>query len=108
MKKLLPIFNLNMDVYDYKYSYNHLKVVACIESSKSANRLEDYEDVAIVAEAIVNYWSDGRDDSEYELYAQNEWLEIETGEENGYVQAYANRVADKFVDAYLEVKNEAK
>lgn len=108
MKRLLPRFNLNMDVYDYKYSYNHLKVVACIESSINANRLEDYEDIAIVAEAIVNYWSDGRDASENELYAQNEWLEIEPGEEDGYVQAYADRVVAKFIEAYLEVKNEAK
>lgn len=108
MEKLLPKFNLELDVYNYKYDYNHLKVVTCIERSKSVSKLKDYEDVAIVAEAIVNYWYDGRDSSEYELYAQNQWLEIMSNEEDGYVQAYAERVVDEFIDAYLEVKNEAK
>lgn len=107
MKRLLPRFSLDMDVYGYSYDYNHLKVVACIERSESVSKLEDYEDVAIVAEAIVNYWSDGRDASEDALYEQNEWLEIKSREEDGYVQAYAERVVDKFIDAYLEVRNEA-
>ena len=105
MEKLLPRFNLDMDVYGYKYD---LKVIACIERSPRARELEDYEDMAIVAEAIVNYWGDGRSADEDELYEQNGWLEIQSREEDGYVQLYAERVIDDFIDAYLEVQRETK
>lgn len=105
MKKVYPEFILDLDVYNFDFCFNHIMAAICIGNSSSTSKLDNCEDVCIVVEAIVSYWNCGCGVDEDEVCAQNEWLRLQPNEEND-IQAYAARVAEKFIDAYLEVLHE--
>ena len=99
----MKIFS-DFDVYEHKYTYEEAKVMYMIgefDGSTICDNL-DYEDACRIAEAIYAHWIDGRDASEDEKYAMFPWLEIETEEEDHYIQAYAQRVLENFIELYKE------
>ena len=91
----------DFDVYDRKYTYDEMKVMCLIDTYHTTYNL-DYEDLCRIAEAVYVHWIDGRSADEDEKYAKYPWLEFETSEEDGYIQAYANRVLPKFIQLYKE------
>lgn len=54
------------------------------------------------------HWIDGRDDSENGKYAAFPWLEFQSTEEEGYIQAYAKRTLPEFIKLYKEVNNNGR
>ena len=93
----------DFDVYEHKYTYEEAKVMCVIgECGGTVSDNLDYEDLCRIAEAIYAHWVDGRDESENEKYAKYPWLEFETTEEEGYIQAYAYRVLPEFIQLYKE------
>jgi hypothetical protein len=99
---IMKIFH-DFDVYDYKYTYDHLKVMCEIGSFCNEYQISfDYEDLCRIAEAIYAHWIDGRTADEDEKYAMYPWLEFETIEEDGYIQAYTARVLPEFIKLYCE------
>lgn len=97
----MKIFNRELDVYNYKYTYDEIKVLVVIGMTPEAQDL-DYEDCAIIASAVYWHWVDGRDVSEDEKYAKYPWLEFKTREEDHYIQAYAERALPDFIKLYKE------
>lgn len=91
----------DFDVYDYHYTYDEMKVMCVIGLTPEASDL-NYEDCVRIASAVYWHWVDGRDASEDEKYAKYPWLEFETTEEDGYIQAYAQRALPKFIQLYKE------
>lgn len=99
MKQKYHIFSETMDVYDYHYSYEEMKVMAVIQES---NCQLNYEDMCRIASAIYWHWADGRDSSEDEKYKEYPWLEIQGRDEYGYIQEYAERVVPYFIELYFD------
>lgn len=103
MKQKYHIFSETMDVYDYQYNYEEMKVMSVIQEINPQLDL-DYEDMCRIASAIYWHWVDGRDSSEDEKYAEYPWLEFQSREENGYIQKYAERVVPFFIELYMDFK----
>ena len=99
----MRIFDYEFDVYDYRYTYDEMKVMCVIGDygGELAANL-DYEDCVRIANAIYWHWVDGRDASEDEKYEKYPWLEFQSKEEDGYIQAYAYRVLPEFIKLYEE------
>lgn len=95
----------DFDVYSRKYTYDEMKVMAILSSlEKGDNSSLDYEDLMRIVEAVYAHWIDGRDSSENEKYKQYPWLEFANREEDGYIQAYAERTLPEFIKMYKETK----
>ena len=99
----MKIFS-DFDVYEHNYAYNEMKVMLVLGCTPEANDL-DYEDCVRIASAVYWHWVDGRTADEDEKYAKYPWLEFETREECGYIQAYAQRVLPEFIKLYKEFIN---
>lgn len=97
----MRIFDYELDVYDHKYTYDETKVMCVIGMMTDALDL-DYEECAIIANAVYWHWVDGRSADEDEKYAKYPWLEFNTKEEDHYIQAYAYRVLPEFIKLYKE------
>jgi hypothetical protein len=65
----------------------------------------DYEDLCCIVEAVYAHWIDGRSTDEDEKYKKYSWLEFKTTEEEGYIQAYTERVLPEFIKLYMEETN---
>lgn len=98
----MKIFS-DFDVYERKYTYDEMKVMCLLGASNTFDL--DYEDVCCIAEAVYAHWVDGRDASEDEKYDKYPWIEIMTEEENGYIQAYAQRTLPEFIKLYIKENN---
>lgn len=99
----MKIFS-DFDVYERKYTYDEMKVMDILAREHHdtvSDGLLDYEDLCRIAEAIYAHWAnpDERDQEKVSIFP---WIEVEDFEEEGYVQAYAVRVWDMFVQLYLE------
>ena len=89
----------NFDVYSRQYTYDEMKVMCLIDVYYTTYNL-DYEDLCRIVEAVYSHWVDGRDASEDEKYEKYPWLEFQNKEEEGYIQAYAQRVLPEFIKLY--------
>ena len=96
----MAIFH-DFDVYDCRYTYDEAKVMCLLGATEEAADL-DYEDLTKIADAVYWHWVDGRDACEDEKYAIYPWLEFQSREEDGYIQAYAQRVLPEFIKLYKE------
>ena len=96
----MKIFS-DFDVYERKYTYDEMKVMCMLADSNDARRL-DYEDLCCIAEAIYAHWAndDERFAEKLKLYP---WLELDDFQEEGYIQAYADRVLPEFIKLYKEI-----
>ena len=94
----------NFDVYERKYNYEEMKIMFMLAHMDGTDTF-DYEDCMRVVEAVYAHWIDGRDSSEDEKYEKYPWLEFQTDEEDGYIQAYALRTLPKFIELYKEEIN---
>ena len=92
----------DFDVYDCRYTYDEAKVMCVLGSIPEAEDL-DYEDLIKITDAVYWHWVDGRDASEDEKYAMYPWLEFQSQEEDGYIQAYAQRALPEFIKLYKEI-----
>lgn len=96
----MKIFS-EFDVYNKEYTYDEMKVMRVLAQYPDITGL-DYEDLMCICEAVYTHWADGINKSENEKYARYPWLELQSNEEEGYIQAYANRVLPEFIKLYLE------
>lgn len=97
------IFDDEFDVYDYPYTYDEMKVMFMFSQLNVCLTDDlDFEDCMKIVSAVYWHWVDGRSADEDEKYAKYPWLEFETQEENGYIQAYAQRVLPEFIKLYKE------
>lgn len=99
----MKIFS-DIDVYEHKYTYDEMKVMSVLAREYSDTIIDDridYEDLCRIAEAIYAHWAnaDERDQEKVSIFP---WIEVNGFEEEGYVQVYAIRVWDMFVQLYLE------
>ena len=94
---------IDFDVYDYNYTYEHMKVMSLVGFYSNDYMELDYEDLCRIAEAIYAHWIDGRTADEDEKYAKYPWLEFQSKEEDGYIQAYTQRVLPEFIKLYKEI-----
>lgn len=94
----MKIFH-DFDVYDCRYTYDEAKVMCVLGMTPEAKDL-DYEDLIKIADAVYWHWVDGRTTDEDEKYKKYPWLEFESREEDGYIQAYAQRVLPEFIKLY--------
>lgn len=90
----------DFDVYERKYTYDEMKVMSLINDYAQDSFL-DYEDLCRIAEAVYAHWANA-DEREQEKIDKYPWIEIDSVEEEGYIQAYANRVLLKFIQLYLQ------
>jgi hypothetical protein len=98
----MKLFN-DFDVYTHKYTYDEMKVMCVITCICQDGPCKlDYEDIMCICEAVYAHWVDGIDKNENEKYAKYPWLELQGNEEEGYIQAYAQRVLPEFIKLYLE------
>lgn len=97
----MKIFS-DFDVYDHKYTYDEMKVMCVLCGYDDITADIDYEDLMLIANAIYKHWI--RDVDDDNIYIDNEWLEYHNSEEEGYIQAYADRVAPDFIQLYKEKK----
>lgn len=94
----------DFDVYERKYTYDEMKVM-CVLAREHGDTISDgildYEDLCRIAEAIYAHWAnaDERDQEKVNMFP---WIEVNGFEEDGYVQAYAQRVWDAFIELYKE------
>lgn len=96
----MKIFH-DFDVYDCRYTYDEAKVMCVLGSMPETEDL-DYEDLIKIADAVYWHWVDGIDACENEKYAMYPWLELQSQEEDGYIQAYAERALPEFIKLYKE------
>lgn len=99
----MKIFS-DFDVYERKYTYDEMKIMDVLAREHHdtiSDGILDYEDLCRIAEAIYTHWAnaDERDQEKVSIFP---WIEVEDFEEEGYVQAYAQRVWDAFIQLYLE------
>ena len=91
----------DFDVYEHKYTYDEMKVMSLIDVYAGDSFL-DYEDLRRIVNAVYQSWIDAPIikflDTQYKQFP---WLEIKTQEE-GYIQAYAQRVLPEFIKLYKE------
>ena len=97
----IKIFS-DFNVYEHKYNYDEMKVVAALSVIDEARTL-DYEDYMCIAEAVYAHWVDGRDASEDAKYKKYPWLKFQSSNEEAYIQLYAERVLPNFIELYEEV-----
>lgn len=99
----MKIFS-DFDVYERKYTYDEMKIMSVLTKNLDGAVIEDefdYEDLCYVAEAIYAHWANT--DARYqETVSVLSYLKVNGFEETGYVQAYAQRVWDSFIQFYLE------
>lgn len=101
MKRDLHLFSENMDVYNYPYNYDMMKIMSTLtQEFPSSLESLDYEDMMIITEAIYAHWVDGRSDDENEKYATYPWLEFKNNQEDGYVQVYTRRIGEYMIEEY--------
>jgi hypothetical protein len=90
----------DFDVYERKYTYDEMKVMCLIDTYHMTYNL-DYEDLCRIVEAVYAHWAN--DDERYEeKVSKYPWIEIDGIEEEGYIQAYAQRVLPEFIKLYKE------
>ena len=89
-----------LDVYDRKYTYDEMKVMCVLSKYPDIEDL-DYEDLMRICEAVYAHWIDGRDANEDEKYQKYPWLEFKSAEEDGYIQAYAQRILPELIELYM-------
>lgn len=90
-------FHLCTSVYDRDYSYDEVKVIAELTHCQAAQEL-DYEDLCVIGVTIVAIWeSQG-------LGWLYPWTEVKQ-HEIGYVQSYASRTAEDYINLYNTIKN---
>lgn len=99
----MKIFS-DFDVYMHKYTYDEMKVMFVLSGiDESSDSILDYEDLMRIVYALYENWLEGvdapLDDIKYKKFP---WLEILTNEEEGYIQAYAERVLPNLIQLYLE------
>jgi hypothetical protein len=93
----------DFDVYSRNYTYDEMKIMSVLTQELDGTFVEDefdYEDLCCVAEAIYAHWAN-TDERYQETVSVLSYLQVK-GEEQGYVQAYVQRVWDSFVQFYLE------
>lgn len=100
----MKIFS-DFDVYERKYTYDEMKVMSLIDGYCRDSFL-DYEDLCRIVEAVYAHWAND-DERSAEKLKQYPWLELDDFQEEGYIQAYADRVIPEFVKLYIkEIKND--
>ena len=93
----------DFDVYERKYTYDEMKVMSLIDIY-AGDLFLDYEDLCRIVNAVYQSWVDSPILKLLETqYKQYPWLEIKTQEEDGYIQAYAQRVLPEFIQLYKEM-----
>lgn len=99
----MKIFS-DFDVYEHKYTYDEMKVMCVIGECCDGDSDDclNYEDLCRIAEAVYAHWIDGQDECEAEKYEKYPWLDFESEEEYGYIQAYAARVFPEFIKLYKD------
>ena len=96
----MKIFS-DFDVYERKYTYDEMKVMSLIVEHEKDTDFLDYEDLCRIAEAVYAHWAN--DDERWEEKVEKyPWIEIYNTEEEGYIQAYADRVLPEFIKLYKE------
>lgn len=94
MKQENMIFR-DFDVYSANYTYEEMKVMAVLAQCEDIQGL-DYEGVCCIADAIYRQWSKNHYDGNYV------WLNFQGFEEDGYIQAYAARIAPQMIELYRQ------
>jgi len=99
------------DIYNASYTYDEMKIISILPETKGSL----YEEMCWLAHIIYQLWNaaynykyrDTDDESAtdcfMELICANEFYQIQSREEEGYSQAYAERVAPKLIEEYLEI-----
>lgn len=93
-------FHLCIYVYTRDYSYDEVKAIAELTHCQAAQEL-DYEDLCIIGVTMAEIWESCGHGTEYP------WMEVEP-QEIGYVQSYAKRTAEDYINLYNTIKNTAK
>jgi len=88
----------DFEAYTAEYSYNDMKIIYVLSKLDVCKSL-DYEQLCEAAKAIYGIWADGIDN---QAVTENELLQFKTTEEEGYVQAYAERIGTQFIKNYFE------
>lgn len=96
----------NGDIYGKKFAYDEMIAMGILVSYAEQNDIPfDFEDFAVIAEAIYAHWIEGRSDCEDEKYTKYPWLEFKSLEEDHYMSKYAYRVAPEFIELYKQEVN---
>ena len=96
------------DVYNYKYSYDEMKIMYLLPNKKDLT----YEDMCWIAHCIYELWNSSYESkfcakvynkTAEEILMKDDFYQIQTREEEGYSQAYVERVAPRLIEKYLEI-----
>ena len=98
-KKKVVLFG-DFNVYEKQYTYEEMKVM-CVLSGMPAIKNLDYEDLMHIVAAVHCFWAN-QEQIEEEVFEEYPWLETESVEEEGYIQAYASRVLPYFIKEYAK------
>jgi len=81
------------DIYERKYTYDEMKVAYLLGQyfGDSLKKL-DYEDVVKIAASIFEYWKP--------MYNGGTEFDCKNREEEGYIQKYAERIAELVIERY--------
>ena len=91
----------NGDIYGKKFAYDEMIAMGILVSYAEQNDIPfDFEDFAVITEAIYAHWIEGRSDCEDEKYIKYPWLEFNGIEEDHYISKYTYRVAPEFIKLY--------
>ena len=88
----------DFDADNAEYNYDEMKIISVLCKQKVSHSL-DYEQLCEAAKAIYGIWADGIDN---QTIAGNELLQFKTHEEEGYAQAYAERIGTQFIKEYFQ------
>lgn len=98
----MKIFS-DFNVYERKYTYDEMKVMNIIDGY-TKDLFLDYEDLCCISEAVFAHWAND-DERSSDKIEQYPWIEIKGFEEEGYIQAYAQRVLPEFIKLYIKEIN---
>lgn len=104
MKKEQKVYK-GFDVYENDYGYDEVKVIAMLHKELvDKDMYPDWEDVMCVGHWIYGIWKDQQNSTYKEmmvdLLKENPWMNIRGREEEGYVQVWFARRADKFIEYF--------
>lgn len=99
------------DIYNTSYTYDEMKIISILPETKELF----YEDMCWLAHIIYQLWNaaynykyrDTDDESITdcftELVYEDGFYQIQSREEEGYSQSYAERVLPKLIEKYLKL-----
>lgn len=91
------------DAYTHNYNYDEVKVIAMLHNRLlEMGRYCDWEDITKVGHEIYLIYESQFEDGDDSKSLEHDWMEVQSHEEAGYIQAWFGRNIDDFIEFFAK------